>query len=147
MNAPFRFLHSGDLHLGRRFGNLPEEVRSRLVEARHQILHRLAEAARAQGACDVFLAGAGTDGALLNDFNRTGQCAGTQQQGQVVVAMALLNKPPAVGPLLPFLPLPWILRCGCYSIVTSPFGFVRPGWLASLLQFWSESTIVRKIIL
>lgn len=57
MNAPFRFLHSGDLHLGRRFGNLPEEVRSRLVEARHQILHRLAEAARAQGACDVFLAG------------------------------------------------------------------------------------------
>lgn len=26
-----------------------------------------------------------------------------KQQGQVVVAMALLNKPPAVGPLLPFL--------------------------------------------
>ncbi|MCL4676305.1 MAG: metallophosphoesterase [Pararhodobacter sp.] len=57
MSTAFRFLHSADLHLGRRFGNLPEDVRFRLVEARHQILHRLAEVARAQGARDVLLAG------------------------------------------------------------------------------------------
>ena len=57
MTRVFRCLHSADLHLGRRFGNLPEDVRHRLIEARHQILGRLASAARAQGARDVFLAG------------------------------------------------------------------------------------------
>jgi len=57
MTSSFRFLHSADLHLGRRFGTLPEEVRGRLIEARHQILHRLATAARDHGARDVFLAG------------------------------------------------------------------------------------------
>lgn len=30
----FRFIHSSDLHLGRRFGNYPEDIRGRLVEAR-----------------------------------------------------------------------------------------------------------------
>ena len=29
----FRFIHSSDLHLGRRFGTLPEDIRSRLVDA------------------------------------------------------------------------------------------------------------------
>lgn len=53
----FRFIHSSDLHLGRRFGNLPEAARGRLVEARHQILARLAEAARAHGAAHVLIAG------------------------------------------------------------------------------------------
>lgn len=53
----FRFLHSGDLHLGRRFGNLPEDVRGRLVEARHQILPGLAAAARGHGARHILLAG------------------------------------------------------------------------------------------
>lgn len=57
MTHPFRCLHSADLHLGRRFGNLPEDVRGRLMEARHQILNRLAAAARSHGARDVFLAG------------------------------------------------------------------------------------------
>ena len=57
MTNGFRCLHSADLHLGRRFGNLPEEVRGRLIEARHQILNRLAAAAREHGARDVFLAG------------------------------------------------------------------------------------------
>lgn len=57
MSNGFRFLHSADLHLGRRFGTLPEDVRGRLIEARHQILHTLARAARDHGARDVFLAG------------------------------------------------------------------------------------------
>ncbi len=39
--AAFRFIHTADLHLGRRFGNFPEEARGRLVEARHQIIPRL----------------------------------------------------------------------------------------------------------
>ena len=53
----FRFIHSSDLHLGRRFGNLPEEVRGRLVEARHQIIGRLARAARDHGAQHILVAG------------------------------------------------------------------------------------------
>jgi len=54
---PFRFIHSSDLHLGRRFGTLPPEIRGRLVEARHGAIGRLAEAARASGAAHVVLAG------------------------------------------------------------------------------------------
>ncbi len=57
MPQQFRFIQSADLHLGRRFGNLPEAVRGRLVEARHQILPRLAKAARDHGAADIVLAG------------------------------------------------------------------------------------------
>ncbi|MBD0415494.1 metallophosphoesterase family protein [Oryzicola mucosus] len=53
----FRFLHSGDLHLGKRFGNMPEDLRGRLREARHGIIARLADHARAQGATTVLLAG------------------------------------------------------------------------------------------
>ncbi|WP_371039021.1 exonuclease SbcCD subunit D [Rhodosalinus sp. FB01] len=53
----FRFVHSSDLHLGRRFGRLPEEVRGPLAEARHTALARLAAAARAHGAAHVLLAG------------------------------------------------------------------------------------------
>ena len=57
MSDAFRLLHSADLHLGRQFGNLPEAVRFRLIEARHQILPRLARAARESGARDILLAG------------------------------------------------------------------------------------------
>lgn len=53
----FRFIHSADLHLGRRFGSLPEDLRGRLVEARHDVIARLAGAARAHGAAHVLLAG------------------------------------------------------------------------------------------
>lgn len=52
-----RFIHSGDLHLGKRFGNLPEDLRGRLREARHGVIDRLAAAARAQGAGTILLAG------------------------------------------------------------------------------------------
>ncbi|MBB3770352.1 hypothetical protein FHS55_000938 [Angulomicrobium tetraedrale] len=53
----FRFIHTSDLHLGKRFGNLPEELRGRLREARHGVIGRLAAEARASGASVVLLAG------------------------------------------------------------------------------------------
>ncbi|SFG09274.1 DNA repair exonuclease SbcCD nuclease subunit [Palleronia marisminoris] len=57
----FRFIHASDLHLGRRFANIPEpldgNVRGRLMEARHGAIARLAAAATAQGAADILLAG------------------------------------------------------------------------------------------
>ncbi|NVK59590.1 MAG: metallophosphoesterase [Rhodobacteraceae bacterium] len=57
----FRFVHSSDLHLGRRFANIPEpadgNIRGRLMEARHAALLRLAQAARQSGAQHILLAG------------------------------------------------------------------------------------------
>lgn len=53
----FRFIHSSDLHLGRRFGNFPEDIRGRLVEARHAAIDALAVAARDHGANHIFIAG------------------------------------------------------------------------------------------
>lgn len=53
----FRFIHSSDLHLGKRFGNLPEDLRGRLREARHGAIGRLAAQAHAQGATAILLAG------------------------------------------------------------------------------------------
>ncbi|WP_417205488.1 metallophosphoesterase family protein [Antarctobacter sp.] len=58
---PIRFIHSSDLHLGRRFANIPEpqdgNIRGRLMEARHGVITRLAEAARRHGAAHILLAG------------------------------------------------------------------------------------------
>ena len=53
----FRFIHSSDLHLGRRFSNLPEDIRGRLVEARHLAIRALAVAAKEHGANDILVAG------------------------------------------------------------------------------------------
>ncbi len=53
----FRFIHTSDLHLGKRFGNFAGDLPSRLREARHAVLGRLAGHARAQGAAAVLLAG------------------------------------------------------------------------------------------
>ena len=52
-----RFIHSSDLHLGKRFGNFSGDLPSRLREARHAIIARLAHHAREQGASTVLLAG------------------------------------------------------------------------------------------
>ena len=52
-----RFIHSSDLHIGKRFGNMPEDLRGRLREARHGILARLAAQARANDATVIVLAG------------------------------------------------------------------------------------------
>jgi DNA repair exonuclease SbcCD nuclease subunit len=53
----FRFIHSSDLHIGKRFGNMPEDLRGRLREARHGVIATLAERARTHGASTIFLAG------------------------------------------------------------------------------------------
>lgn len=53
----FRFLHSSDLHVGKRFGSMPEELRGRLREARHAAIGRLAARAAENGAGVVLLAG------------------------------------------------------------------------------------------
>ncbi|KPH82727.1 metallophosphoesterase family protein [Bosea vaviloviae] len=53
----FRFIHSSDLHIGKRFGSMPEELRGRLRDARHTVLDRLAAQARAGGAGTLLLAG------------------------------------------------------------------------------------------
>lgn len=53
----FRFIHSSDLHIGKRFGNFPEDLRGRLREARHAVLPRLARSARDQGVSTILLAG------------------------------------------------------------------------------------------
>jgi len=54
----FRFIHSSDLHIGKRYGNLADEdLRGRLREARHGAINRLAEQARAHGATAILLAG------------------------------------------------------------------------------------------
>lgn len=53
----FRFLHSSDLHLGKPFGGFPEHPRGRLREARYQVIGRLAQVARDNGAGMILLAG------------------------------------------------------------------------------------------
>lgn len=53
----FRFIHSSDLHLGKRFGNFEGDLPSRLREARHDVIARLAQHAREQNATTVLLAG------------------------------------------------------------------------------------------
>lgn len=53
----FRFIHSSDLHLGKRFGNFEGDLPSRLREARHTVITRLAAHAREQNATTVLLAG------------------------------------------------------------------------------------------
>lgn len=53
----FRFLHTSDLHLGKRFGQMPEETRAELQQARQQILPRLVGIAREHDVGHVLIAG------------------------------------------------------------------------------------------
>ena len=54
----YRFIHSSDLHIGKRFGNLEDEdLRGRLREARHGAIDRLAAQARTNDAAAILLAG------------------------------------------------------------------------------------------
>ncbi|MFD1332760.1 exonuclease SbcCD subunit D, partial [Methylopila musalis] len=53
----FRFIHSSDLHLGKRFGAFSGDLPGRLREARHGVIGRLARHAREQGADAILLAG------------------------------------------------------------------------------------------
>ncbi|MGB6118039.1 MAG: DNA repair exonuclease, partial [Mesorhizobium sp.] len=53
----FRFIHSSDLHLGKRFGQFTGDLPAKLREARHAVIGRLAGHARAEGAQTILLAG------------------------------------------------------------------------------------------
>ncbi len=54
----FRFIHSSDLHLGKPFGQIPDDhVRGRLVEARFQKIDVLLDLAEQKGASHILLAG------------------------------------------------------------------------------------------
>jgi hypothetical protein len=55
--SAFRFIHTSDMHLGRRFGNLPEEIRGVLSAARRDVVRTLSDAARASGAAHLLVAG------------------------------------------------------------------------------------------
>ncbi|MEM1428611.1 MAG: metallophosphoesterase [Pseudomonadota bacterium] len=68
--TPLRLIHSSDLHLGKRFGTFPEDVRGRLVDARHAALETLAQSARAEGAGQILLAGDTFDSETPSDAVR-----------------------------------------------------------------------------
>lgn len=53
----FRFIHSSDLHLGKPFGQMPDEARGRLIEARFAKIGTLLEVAEREGASHILLAG------------------------------------------------------------------------------------------
>lgn len=57
----FKFIHCSDLHLGRRYANIPQppdgNIRGRLMEARHGAIERIGAAAEAHGAEHVLVAG------------------------------------------------------------------------------------------
>lgn len=53
----FCFIHTSDLHLGKRFGQFPEELRGRLTEARHQSIEHLTKLARSHSASAILVAG------------------------------------------------------------------------------------------
>mgnify|MGYP000997378348 CR=1 FL=1 len=53
----FRFIHSSDLHLGKRFGQFSGDLPAKLREARHAAIGRLAEQARLHGASTILIAG------------------------------------------------------------------------------------------
>src|SRR5690606_8305450 len=55
--AMFRFIHSSDLHLGKRFGNFSGDLPGRLREARHAVITRRARHAREHDATTILLAG------------------------------------------------------------------------------------------
>lgn len=53
----FRFIHTGDLHLGKRFGNFSGDLPGRLREARHAVIGALAAEAVKHDATAILLAG------------------------------------------------------------------------------------------
>lgn len=53
----FRFLHTSDLHLGKRFGNFDEETRADLQQARQSILETLGQTATDARAGHILVAG------------------------------------------------------------------------------------------
>lgn len=67
----FRLIHASDLHLGRRFANIPQppdgNIRGRLMEARHASISRIAKVAHDRNAKHILLAGDTFDTATPSD--------------------------------------------------------------------------------
>ena len=76
----FTFLHSSDLHLGKGFGRMPEDLAGRLIEARHEVLSKLADTARAHGAGHILLAG--------DTFDTTGPSETVRRQAATAMRAA-----------------------------------------------------------
>ena len=72
MTTGFKFIHTSDLHLGSMFGTIPEDLRGRLIEARHEILARLVQAAHENNASHILVAG--------DTFDTTGPGDGVRRQ-------------------------------------------------------------------
>lgn len=76
----FRFIHSSDLHLGKGFGTFAQDLRGRLIEARHAVIDRLVQAARDHGARHILLAG--------DTFDTTGPSEGVRRQAARAMSAA-----------------------------------------------------------
>ncbi|PSL16046.1 metallophosphoesterase family protein [Shimia abyssi] len=74
----FTFVHTSDLHLGKGFGQMPDELRGRLIEARHEVLARLIQVARAHNAGHVLVAG--------DMFDSTGPSEGVRRQAATAMS-------------------------------------------------------------
>ncbi|MDP2580048.1 DNA repair exonuclease [Shimia thalassica] len=76
----FTFVHTSDLHLGKGFGQMPLELRGRLVEARHEVLERLVQVARDNNAGHILVAG--------DTFDTTGPSGQVRRQAATVMSGA-----------------------------------------------------------
>ncbi|MEQ9696088.1 DNA repair exonuclease [Shimia sp. SDUM112013] len=76
----FTFVHTSDLHLGKGFGQMPEDLRGRLIEARHEVLDRLIQVARDHGAGHILIAG--------DTFDTTGPSGQVRRQAATVMSGA-----------------------------------------------------------
>lgn len=63
----FRFIHTGDWHIGKPFGRFDDDQAALLRQARLDAVDRIAAVAREQGAGDVFVAGDVFDSPGLSD--------------------------------------------------------------------------------
>lgn len=63
----FRFVHSSDLHVGRTFGQFPQDLAARLTEARYDAIERLGSLARDRAAPIIVLAGDSWDAEVPSD--------------------------------------------------------------------------------
>jgi DNA repair exonuclease SbcCD nuclease subunit len=66
----FRFIHSSDLHLGKPYGQMPEDIRGNLTEARFAKIEALSDLAEREGATHILLAGDTFDAETPSDKTR-----------------------------------------------------------------------------
>lgn len=66
----FRFIHSSDLHLGKPYGQMPDDIRGNLTEARFAKIEALSDLAEREGATHILLAGDTFDAETPSDRTR-----------------------------------------------------------------------------